>query len=328
MLLVLAVLIPFLGALLAPFLARPLGARAGWPLSLAFAPALALATLIPGAEQNTPAQGSAAWVPGLELSLSFRADGFSLFFALLVAVMGVLVMIYAASYLGPKERHGRFYGFLLLFGGAMLGFVLSDNLIAMFAFWELTSVASFLLIGFWDTRRAAQDGAVKALVITSAGGLALLASVILLIIAGRQRQLVTARFRGGSDEFVFRSGSSSTALCRCYQIGAVSLLYLATDRDGSADAHLGVPTLGDDGQSRNCTARQVRAALRLHCVVRRTPLFGAHHDGLGLVSSLETRRPQGALSLFDSFTARTPHGTLRRGVSLCGDRALGQPRRV
>ena len=108
MLLVLAVLIPFLGALLAPFLARPLGARAGWPLALAFVPALALATLIPGAEQNTPAQGSAAWVPGLELSLSFRADGFSLFFALLVAVMGVLVMIYAASYLGPKERHGRF----------------------------------------------------------------------------------------------------------------------------------------------------------------------------------------------------------------------------
>ena len=184
MLLVVAVLLPFLGALLAPFFARPLGARAGWPLALAFAPALALATLIPGAEQNSPAQGSAAWVPGLELSLSFRADGFSLLFALLVAVMGVLVMIYAAAYLGPKERHGRFYGYLLLFGGAMLGFVLSDNLIAMFAFWELTSVASFLLIGFWDDRRAAQDGAVKALVITSAGGLALLVSVILLISAG------------------------------------------------------------------------------------------------------------------------------------------------
>ena len=184
MLLVFAVLIPFLGALSAPFVARPLGARAGWPLALAFVPALALATLIPGAQQGAPAQGSAAWVPGLELSLSFRADGFSLLFALLVAVMGVLVMIYAAAYLGPKERHGRFYSFLLLFGGAMLGFVLSDNLIAMFAFWELTSVASFLLIGFWDARRAAQDGAAKALVITAAGGLALLASVILLISAG------------------------------------------------------------------------------------------------------------------------------------------------
>ena len=202
MLLVFAVLLPFLGALLAPFLARPLGARAGWPLALAFVPALALATLIPGAEQNTPAQGSAAWVPGLELSLSFRADGFSLLFALLVGVMGVLVMVYAASYLGPKERHGRFYGFLLLFGGAMLGFVLSDNLIAMFAFWELTSVASFLLIGFWDTRRAAQDGAVKALVITSAGGLALLASVILLILAGgsvKVSQLDFAAVRSSSS---------------------------------------------------------------------------------------------------------------------------------
>ena len=183
MLLVLAVLTPFLGALLAPFLTRPLGARAGWPLALAFTPALALATLIPAAH-GTPAEGSAAWVPGINLTLSFRADGFSLLFALLVAVMGVLVMVYASSYLGPKERHGRFYSYLLLFGGAMLGFVLSDNLIAMFAFWELTSVASFLLIGFWDERRAAQDGALKALVITAAGGLALLASVILLSLAG------------------------------------------------------------------------------------------------------------------------------------------------
>ncbi len=183
MLLVWAVLTPFLGALLAPFITRPLGARAGWPLAFAFAPSLALATLIPAAH-GTPAEGSAAWVPGLELTLSFRADGFSLLFALLVAVMGVLVMLYASSYLGPKERHGRFYSYLLLFGGAMLGFVLSDNLIAMFAFWELTSVASFLLIGFWDARRAAQDGALKALVITAAGGLALLASVILLSLAG------------------------------------------------------------------------------------------------------------------------------------------------
>ena len=193
MLLVLAVLTPFLGALLAPFLARSLGARAGWPLALAFAPSLALATLIPAAH-GIPAQGSAAWVPGINLTLSFRADGFSLLFALLVAIMGVLVMIYASSYLGPKERHGRFYSYLLLFGGAMLGFVLSDNLIAMFAFWELTSVASFLLIGFWDERRAAQDGALKALVITSAGGLALLASVILLSLAGGSVNLSQLEF--------------------------------------------------------------------------------------------------------------------------------------
>ena len=213
MLLVSAVLFPFLGALFAPFVARPLGARAGWPLALAFAPALTLATLIPGAEQGSPAQGSAAWVPGLELSLSFRADGFSLLFALLVAVMGVLVMVYAASYLGPRERHGRFYSFLLLFGGAMLGFVLSDNLIAMFAFWELTSVASFLLIGFWDERRAAQDGAVKALVITAAGGLALLASVILLIMAGGSVNL---------SEFDFTAVRASS-----YFVPALVLLLLA-----------------------------------------------------------------------------------------------------
>ena len=312
MLLVFAVLIPFLGALLAPFVARPLGARAGWPLALAFAPALALATLIPGAQQGAPAQGSAAWVPGLELSLSFRADGFSLLFALLVAVMGVLVMIYAASYLGPKERHGRFYSFLLLFGGAMLGFVLSDNLIAMFAFWELTSVASFLLIGFWDARRAAQDGALKALVITSAGGLALLASVILLIIAGGSVNLSQLDFAAVRSSPSFVPALVLLLFGRRNQIGAVSLLYLAADGDGSADADFGVPALRDDGQSRHRATRQICAALRRHCVVRRTALLGTHHDGLGFVSGPQARRPQGALGLFDGFAARTFNGALRR----------------
>ncbi len=182
--LVFTVFTPFVVALFAPLLTRPLGARAGWPLALAFAPSLALVALIPAARSGMPATNSVAWVPGIDLSLAFRADGFSLLFALLVAVIGVLVMIYASAYLGPGERHGRFYSYLLLFGGAMLGFVLSDNLIAMFAFWELTSIASFLLIGFWDERRAAQDGAMKALLITAAGGLALLAAVILLSLAG------------------------------------------------------------------------------------------------------------------------------------------------
>ena len=184
MLLVLAVFIPFAGALLAPFVTRRLGARAGWPLAAAFAPALALAALIPAARSGQPVVAEVVWVAGLELSLRFCADGFSLLFALLIAVLGVLVMVYSVPYLRTQERHGRYYSFLLMFSGAMLGFVLSDNLIALFAFWELTSVASFLLIGFWDERRAARDGALKALIVTALGGLALLVVVILLRLAG------------------------------------------------------------------------------------------------------------------------------------------------
>ena len=180
----LAVFAPFGAALLAPFVGRLLGARAGYLLALSFLPAL---SLVRDAERVRGGDALAAnlpWVPTIGLNLTLRADGFSLLFALLVAGIGVLILSYAAAYLGAKERHGRFYSYLLLFGGAMLGLVLADNLIALFAFWELTSVSSFLLIGFWDARRASVDGALKALIITSVGGLALLAATILASIGG------------------------------------------------------------------------------------------------------------------------------------------------
>ena len=227
--LIATVFLPFVLALAAPLLTRRLGAHAGWPLALAFAPGLALVTLVPAARSGVPAAASVAWVPGIDLSLSFRADGFSLLFALLVAVMGVLVMVYASSYLGSRERHGRFYSYLLLFGGAMLGFVLSDNLVAMFAFWELTSVASFLLIGFWDDRRAAQDGATKALVITAAGGLALLASVVLLSHAGGSVNLSRLDF-----DAIRSSPSFVPALAL--------LLFAALTKSAQFPFHLWLPT--------------------------------------------------------------------------------------
>ncbi len=188
-LLPLAVLAPFLGAGLAPLLGPRLRARSGYLLWLAFVPALALVALVPPALRGRPAASNLTWVPDLGLGLTLRADGFSLLFALMVAVIGVLVTLYAASYLVPGERHGRFYGYLLAFGGAMLGLVLSDNLIALFAFWELTSIASFLLVGFWDSRAAARDGAVKALLVTAVGGLALLVAVALIGIAGHSSTL-------------------------------------------------------------------------------------------------------------------------------------------
>ncbi len=120
------------------------------------------------------------WMPALGLNASFRLDGFSLLFALLILGIGLLVVLYARYYLAPEDSKERFYGLLLLFMGAMLGVVLSENLLLLVTFWELTSLSSFLLIGFWRHEPDARRGARLALMITGAGGLALRAGVLLL----------------------------------------------------------------------------------------------------------------------------------------------------
>lgn len=174
-----AVFTPFVAAAAAPFLARFFKAATGYLLTVSFLPALALLMYAPQARAGTPVQVSLPWVPAFNLNIALRADGFSLLFTLIVAGIGVLILCYASAYLHAHERHGRFYSYLLLFGSAMLGLVLADNLVALFAFWEMTSISSYLLIGFWDSRRASQDGAQKALIVTAIGGLALLAAVVM-----------------------------------------------------------------------------------------------------------------------------------------------------
>lgn len=120
------------------------------------------------------------WVPSLNLALSFRLDGLSLLFALLITGIGALIIVYAGYYLSEDKRLGRFYLFLLSFLGAMLGLVLSDNILLLFVFWELTSVTSYLLIGFDHERESARDAALQALLVTGLGGLALFAGLLLL----------------------------------------------------------------------------------------------------------------------------------------------------
>ena len=123
---------------------------------------------------------SVPWLPALGLDLGFRMDGLAWLFALLITAIGALVVLYAAWYLDPQDPAGRFFTFLLLFMGAMLGVVLADNLILLVVFWELTSLSSFLLIGYWHQRQEAREGARMALTITGAGGLCLLAGVLLI----------------------------------------------------------------------------------------------------------------------------------------------------
>ncbi len=120
------------------------------------------------------------WIPAIGLSFAFRVSGFGFLFALLVLGIGLLIVLYARFYIAAQDPMGRFYAYLLLFMGSMLGIVLSENLILLMVFWELTSISSFLLIGFWRHRADARQGAFMALVITGAGGFAMLAGFLLL----------------------------------------------------------------------------------------------------------------------------------------------------
>ena len=133
---------------------------------------------------NGPFTVTVPWAPSLGLSLSFHFDGLGVLFATLIAAVGTLIVLYAADYLRGHPDAGKFQISLLAFMGSMLGLVMADNLIALFVFWELTGFTSYLLIGFEHDRPEARRAALQALLVTGAGGLALLAAGILLWQAG------------------------------------------------------------------------------------------------------------------------------------------------
>lgn len=181
MLLLALVFAPFL-AIAFPFLVASRG-RTAIAISAALAPALGLLLLFSQAPQvltGTSLGVSYPWIAQLGLNLSFRLDGLSFLFALLILGIGLLVILYARYYLSEQERVARFFACLLLFMGSMLGLVLAGNLLLMLMFWELTSLSSFLLIGFWSHQTAARQGARMALTITGGGGLALLAGILVI----------------------------------------------------------------------------------------------------------------------------------------------------
>ncbi|MBP8203945.1 MAG: monovalent cation/H+ antiporter subunit A, partial [Pseudomonas sp.] len=181
MTLALIIALPFFGMFL-PLLAERLG-RSACAAAAALAPLVALVLLF--SEQSSVFAGELLtvkleWLPALGLNLSLRLDGLGFLFALLILGIGLLVILYARYYLAKKEPMGRFFAFLLLFMGAMLGVVLSENLLLMLMFWELTSLSSFMLIGFWGARSDARKGARMALAVTGGGGLALFAGILLI----------------------------------------------------------------------------------------------------------------------------------------------------
>ena len=127
---------------------------------------------------------SVDWLPAVGLDLAFRLDGFSALMVALVGGVGVLVFAYAGPYFGRREGLERFAAYLVVFAGSMFGLVTADNVLVLFVFWELTSVMSYLLIGFQDDNAGARSAALQALLVTAAGGLAMLAGLVLLAQVG------------------------------------------------------------------------------------------------------------------------------------------------
>ena len=145
-----------------------------------FTGVLLLASHWPQASDPSALVTTVQWIPQLGLNLSFRLDGLSWLFAILITGIGCLIILYARYYFDGKATAPRFFILIQLFMTAMLGIVLSENLLFMLVFWELTSLVSFLLIGFNWSSRGARRGARMSLVITGGGGLALLAGILLL----------------------------------------------------------------------------------------------------------------------------------------------------
>ena len=172
---------PFIGALLPGLMIR--AGRNVSALSAGFATLLALIMLIleaPAVMRGEVIRADIDWMPLLGLNVSFFLDGLGLLFALMILGIGLLIILYARFYLSKSDPMGQFYTYLLLFQGAMLGIVLSNNVLLLLIFWELTSLSSFLLIGYWKHLPEGRQGARMALAVTGMGGLAMIGGMLIL----------------------------------------------------------------------------------------------------------------------------------------------------
>ena len=174
-------MLPFLGSLITTLL--PTRARtvlATWAGLVSTVAAIWVVALFPKVRDGGVIREQIAWLPSAGLDLILRVDGFAWMFAVIITVIGALICLYTRYYMSPEDPAARFYASFLAFMGAMLGVVMSGNLVQLVVFWELTSLVSFLLIGYWHHRVDARRGARMALIVTGAGGLALLGGVVVL----------------------------------------------------------------------------------------------------------------------------------------------------
>lgn len=173
--------LPFLGALLPGLMIRVGRTACATATGLVTALALLLLALqAPAVLRGEVIQTRIDWLPALGLNANFFLDGLGLLFAGLILGIGLLIILYARFYLAKSDPMGQFYTYLLLFQGAMVGIVLSDNILLLLIFWELTSLSSFLLIGYWKHLPEGRQGARMALAVTGGGGLAMIAGMLIL----------------------------------------------------------------------------------------------------------------------------------------------------
>ncbi|MCP2036080.1 multicomponent Na+:H+ antiporter subunit A [Planomicrobium sp. HSC-17F08] len=185
--LVFLIFLPIIAALFVPLLFKKIGQiHTGWfVLVVPVILFIYYASLLPVTMDGGTRVSEFQWIPSLDLSFIAYLDGLSLLFSLLITGIGSLVVLYSVFYLDKKrEQLHNFYVYLLMFMTAMLGIVQSDHLITLYLFWELTSISSFLLIGYWYTRDRSRFGALKSMMITVFGGLMMLGGFVLLSIMG------------------------------------------------------------------------------------------------------------------------------------------------
>ena len=231
-LLPLAVLVLLAGSALVPVAAARLGrSAAAWSAAGTLAlPTLLLAPLAPAALAGEVAVHRISWLPDWGFDLSFRLDGLGLLFAILILGIGQLVILYAAYYMPPKDGLGRLLGTLMGFAGAMLGVVLSENLLLLVVFWEITSITSFLLIAYKHETIEARIAARMALAVTGGGGLALLAGVLLL-----------GRMAGGLELSAVLAAGDAIRADPLYPVALVLVLLGAFTKSAQFPFHFWLP---------------------------------------------------------------------------------------
>ncbi|MCG5215781.1 Na+/H+ antiporter subunit A [Streptosporangium sp. KLBMP 9127] len=206
-----AVLAHFVAAVVAPVAVRRLGARAFWLIAAVPAAVTGWAVVTRGSRTEV-----FSWVPGYQLDLAFRMDALALLMVVVVAGVGALVLVYCGGYFNSGDVGlPGFAGMFVAFAGAMLGLVLADDLVLLYVFWELTTVFSYLLIGFHAEERNSRRAAMTAIVVTTFGGLAMLVGLIMI-------GLAAGTFR--ISEIIARppSGATVTAGLVLVLVGALS----------------------------------------------------------------------------------------------------------
>ena len=278
-----------------------------------------------------------AWAPSLGLSLSFNLDGLGLLFAILITGIGALIVLYASRYLEGHAHASRFYASLFGFMGAMLGVVLSDNILTLFVFWELTGFTSYLLIGFEHERAEARRAALQALIVTGAGGLALLAAGVLLVdvsgttnlsaMAAQRAAIVGSPFYGAIAGLVLLAAFTKSA-----QVPFHFWLPNAMEAPTPVSAYLHSATMVKAGDLPHCQDdphRRFDARVDDRGDSRRR-----HNHGCRCLSRRAGNRPQAHPRVLDAERARRTHdaagggharGHCRgAGVSRCACRLQGR----